>query len=161
MHSGSVSTFNSSGMSLIHIPFASNNLGVLFLFKSNIQELQRLTNMTPLALQQCDDSVMWRSIPSVSFCAGWGFEGANAFLVFRSNTFISYISQMKKLPAQEVHVAIAVASFPVTSINLMMWSHQHSSDTVSKKLASRSLRMGGSTLLTLDVFVAKSLVLKL
>ena len=68
---------------------------------------------------------------------------------------------MKKLPAQEVHVAIAVTSFPVTSINLMMWLHQHSSDTVSKKLASRSLRMGGSTLLTLDVFVAKSLVLKL
>ena len=87
MRSGSVSTFNSSGMSLIHIPFVSDNLGVLFLFKSNIQESQRLTNTTPLASQWCDNGVMW-SIPSVSFCTGWGFEGANTFLVFRSDTFI-------------------------------------------------------------------------
>ena len=38
---------------------------------------------------------------------------------------ISYIPQMNKLPVQEVHVAIAVASFPVASINLMMRSRQH------------------------------------
>ena len=132
-HSGRVSTLSSSGTSPIHIPFASDIAGVLFFLKSSVQELQMLAITSPLASTRNDKGVIWRSIPSVSFCAVWGIKGANLFLSRRLESFASYISSLKKVPAQTAQVTVSVALLPVVSINLEIQSHRQSSNTISKK----------------------------
>ena len=128
-----VSTLSSSGTLPIHIPFANDIAGVLFFLKSSVQELQTLAIALPLASTCNDEGVIWRSIPLVSFCAVWGIEGANLLLSCRLESFASYISSLKKVPAQTAHVTVSVALLPVASINLEICSHWQSSDTVSKK----------------------------